>query len=318
VTGPRGEQRGRAAAYGLLGAPILLWGGSFRVAAVAGRHTSALMQNGLRVGISAVVLLALLPLLGARLPRGRLALWALATGLLGVVLFYEGFAEGTIRAGAGNAAVLSNSSPLFVLVLARLALRERMPAAGVLGLLLGFAGIVVMVSSQLRGGGTPSMALGMGLALAAAVGWAVATLVVKWLVDRDPELDVVGLTAGQFVVGALVLAPLAFAVDGTGGTAWSSGELWGAIAFLAGGASVAAYVLFFAALKRLAVTVASASQFLVPVVAVLVEIARGAVPGGLVLGGMGLALAGVALVNLAPFLRAPHAAGTPLAGARDL
>ena len=39
-----------------------------------------------------------------------------------------------------------------------------------------------------------------------------------------------------------------------------------------------------------------------PVVAVLIEIVRGSVPGGVVLVGMVITVAGVALVNLAPDL----------------
>ena len=162
-----------------------------------------------------------------------------------------------------------------------------------------------MVSSQLGGGReTGDLVLGMGLALAAAAGWGVTTLLVKWLAERDPELDVLGLTAGQFVVGGAALGIVAFAVEGTGGTDWRSGSLWGAVAWLAVGASAIAYFAFFAALKRASANAVSASLFLVPVVAVLVETARGDAPDAIVGIGMALAVAGVALVMFAPQLEA--------------
>jgi len=58
-----------SAGYLFLLAPVLLWGGSYRASAIAGEHSPALMQNGVRCGIAAVLLLALLRPLGARLPR---------------------------------------------------------------------------------------------------------------------------------------------------------------------------------------------------------------------------------------------------------
>jgi drug/metabolite transporter (DMT)-like permease len=113
---------------------------------------------------------------------------------------------------------------------------------------------------------------------------------------------VIGFTVGQFLVGAPVAIALAFALEGTGGTDWSSADFWGAIAWLAIGASAIAYVTFFAALEHLSATTVTAWQFLVPVVAVLVEIGRGDMPEAVVLVGMGLAIAGVALVNVAPLV----------------
>jgi drug/metabolite transporter (DMT)-like permease len=263
------------------------------------------MLSALRALPAALLLVAALPILGARLPQGRLWLWAGLTGLLGVTLFLYGLSEGTKLAGPGNAAVLANTPPFFVLVLGWLFLGERITAAGLAGLVIGFAGVVVMVSSQLGGGpGGADLVLGMGLALAAAAGWGVTTLLVKWLAERDPDLDVLGLTAGQFIVGGAVLGVLAFLVDGTGGTEWASGELWSALAWLVVGASALAYAAFFGALKRASATAVSASLFLVPVVGVLVEAARDNPPSVVVGVGMALAVAGVALVLFAPQLEA--------------
>lgn len=304
------RRSGVAVGYLLLVLPVLGWGGSYRASAIAGSYSSALMQNALRCGIAALLLIVLLRPLHARLPRGRLAFWTVITGLLMITIYFEGFAEGVIRAGAGNASVLASTSPLFVLVFARLFLGERMPWAGALGLVCGFVGIVLMVSSQLGGGHGSSLALGMAVALLAGASWAVGTLLVKWLAEGEPELDIVGLTAGQYLIGGGLLVVLAFAIDGTQGTDWSSREFWAAIAFLAIGAGVIAVLGFFGALKRLPATVVSSSQILVPVVAVLIEAVRGHPPTTVVLAGMALAVGGVALVILAPMLAPRPAAAT--------
>lgn len=296
------QGRDEVAAALLLGVSVIFWTGSFRTTAIATEHTSGLMLSALRAVPAAIILSAAVVLLGGSFPRGRLWLWAAITGLLGVALFFVGLSEGTRLAGAGNTAVLANTHPFFVFVLGALFLGTRVAATTAAGLILGFVGIVVMVSSQLGSGDTRDLVLGMSLALAAAAGWGVTTLIVKWLVERDPDLDLKGLTAGQYLVSAVVLVGLAFGIEGTGGTTWASEDLWLSVIWLALGASVLAYLAFFAALKRASAIVVSASLFLVPVLAVVVEAALGNIPDRVVLGGMVLAVIGVGIVLLAPQL----------------
>jgi drug/metabolite transporter (DMT)-like permease len=184
-----------------------------------------------------------------------------------------------------------------VALLARVVLQERIKPAATAGLLLGFAGIVVMVSRQLGGSHSGSdLAVGIGLSLAAGVAWAAGTMIVRRLAVRDPDLDFVGLTTAQYLAGSPILIVVALAVKGTGGTDWGSSDLWGATLWLALGSSAIATLAFFMSLKWLNAAQTSSAQFLVPVVAVVVEAVRGHAPGGLVLTGMGLAIAGVALV----------------------
>jgi drug/metabolite transporter (DMT)-like permease len=103
--------RSLALAFGALALAVLLWGTSYWPTEVAGRHASPITLAALRTFPAALVLLVLLPLLGARLPRGRPAVGALISGILMVTVFYYGVTEGTLRAGPGNAAVLANASP---------------------------------------------------------------------------------------------------------------------------------------------------------------------------------------------------------------
>ena len=293
---------GAAFGYLSLALAVLCWGAAPRALTIASEHSSALTLNALRSVIAAALLLVLVLVLRPRLPRGHVAFWVVLTGLF-FTAYLQGFAEGTIRAGAGNTAVLANTAPLFVLVFGRLFLGERMPLVGVLGLLLGFTGVVVMVSSQIGGDEGSNLALGMALALGAALAAAVNILLVKWLLETDAQVDVLSVTTGQLVVAAGILVPLAFAVDGAGGGEWSAGELWGTIVFLGAGGLAVATLAFFASLRRLPATTASAALILVPVVAVLIEAGRGNPPDAVVLAGMALAVGGVALVLLRTQLR---------------
>lgn len=291
-----GRQRIPAIAWALLALPVGFWGGGYTATAVATEHTSGLMLAGLRC-LPTLAVMPLAVLLGARLPRGANLRGAAISGVLVVTVFFIGLSEGTSHAGAANAAVLISAAPLWVALLARVFLHERIAPTATAGLGLGFAGIVLMVSRQLGGThGAGDLALGIGLALAAGIAWAAGTMVIRRLAVRDPKLDFVGLTAVQYLVGSPILVVVAFALKGTGGTQWGSIDLWGATLWLAIGSSAIATVAFFMSLRWLDAAKASSSQFLVPVVAVVVELVRGHAPGGLVLVGMTLAILGVALV----------------------
>ena len=128
--------------------------------------------------------------------------------------------------------------------------------------------------------------------------WGFGTVYVRGVGARHPGLDVTGFTAVQIVAGSVLLAVVGFGINGTKGVDWSSGELWWAVLFLAIGATALPYLLFYAALRRFPAVRVTATTFLVAVVAVVVEIARGHTPGAVTLAGMIVAIAGVAIVNM--------------------
>jgi drug/metabolite transporter (DMT)-like permease len=289
------------AAVGFLSVTVVLWGGAFRATAVGADHASSLTLSALRAGPAMLILLLVLPLARARLPSRRQWPAAAVTGLLMVTLATEALPLAVTRAGAGNTAVLVNTSPLFVAVATVLFLRRRLSWLAAAGLVVGFGGVLMITAPQLGGSVDPgNLALGMGLALVLSAGWALGLLIIKGVADRDPHLDMLGFTAAQYAVGAPILVIAALAANGGGGTDWTAADLWGAVAWLAIGTSAIASFTFLSALKRSSADRVAAWQFVVPVVAVLVEVVRGSAPGALVLGGMALALAGVTMVNVAP------------------
>jgi probable blue pigment (indigoidine) exporter len=303
VTGVKAKAtRGGVPAVGLLAFSVVVWGCTPRVTAVAAPFSHPLTLTMLRAAPAALVLLAALPFLRARLPRSRPEwVWTAVTGLLMVTVFLGGLTEGVIKAGPGNAIVLVSTAPFFVVVCGRVFLGQRASLHTVGGLVVGFIGVTLIVSSQLgSGSGAGTLAVGMVLALAAALAWAAGTLMIKELVVRRPSVDLVGVTAGQYVIGGLALVALSFAVEGTGGAKWASGTLWWAVAFLAVVGSALATVTYFGALRKISATEVTAWTFLSPVVAVALEIVLGHAPTLIVLVGMALTIAGVAIVTASP------------------
>lgn len=283
----------RAAPLLLLAVPLVFWGTGYRITAIGEEHASALMFSALRTAPSLVAGAALLFVYRSRIPRPRLALVMGLNGLVMVTLFIWALTDGVARAGAGNTSVLVSSSPLFTAILSRPLFGERLGARRLGGLLFGFAGVAVMFSSELRVGGG-DVAVGMAIAILAGAAWAVGTVLVKKV---GAGLDPAVVSGLQYVLGTPALLAIAFAGAGTGGTAWGSWTLWWTAVYVGVGGLLGT-LAFFAALRLISATQTTTVQFVVPVVAVLVEVARGAPPAAVTVLGMAIAIVGVGLVNV--------------------
>lgn len=260
-------------------------------------HTSPIMIATLRALVGGLILTLALPLLRSRLPRtSRLWAWAFAIGFGNTTLTQVGISVGTARAGAAVASVLLNTSPFFVALIARLALHEPITRLRAIGLVIGFAGVLLVVAAdpgKIAHG--PRLAIGFALALLGALGWAGGGLGMRALTQREPDLDVSGHTAAQFLAGGIPMIPLALLDRGT--TTWSDPTLIAQFAYLIIGGQVLVYLGFNAALARWPSTRVYAWTFLVPVVAVLIEAAQGALPGPAASIGIIVVITGVAIVN---------------------
>lgn len=277
---------------------MVLWGAAFSVAEVALRHTTPAFTAFARGLLGFLVLLPFLGLFGSRLPRTA-RLWGVAAvmGFGGTTLSLVGLAEGTARAGPAIAAVLLNTAPFFVAVIGRLALAERVTALRAFCLVVGFAGVLVIILAGDSSSGE-DVVIGAVLTLLGALGYACAGLLVRYLVMRDEPFDVLGITAAQFLCGSVLLLPYLFLSGDVGASDWGSVELWWSIAFIVIGAQVLAYVTFNLALTRWPGSRVYPWTFLSPVIAIVIEAVRGHLPGAIPTLGMAIVVLGVVLVNL--------------------
>ncbi len=261
------------------------------------QRTSPIMIATLRALVGGLILTLALPLLHSHLPRTRrLWAWAFAIGFGNTTLTQVGISVGTARAGAAVASVLLNSSPFFVALIARFALGEPITRLRAIGLVIGFGGVLLVVFADPGNiaHGT-QLAIGFGLALLGALGWAGGGLGMRVLTQREPDLDVPGHTAAQFLAGGIPLIPLVLLDGGT--TTWNDPTLIAQLAYLIIGGQVLVYLGFNAALARWPSTRVYAWTFLVPVVAVLIDAAQGALPGPSASVGIIVVIIGVAIVN---------------------
>jgi len=269
----------------------------YPVTGAALHHTSPIMIATVRALVGGLLLTAILPLMRSRLPRTRrLWIWAFAIGIGNTTLTQVGISVGTERAGAAVTAVLANSAPFFVAVIAWFALAEPITRLRAAGLVIGFGGVLLVVFSdpgQIAHGSR--LVVGFVLALIGALGWAAAGVGMRVLSQREPDLDIPGITAAQFLAGAVPLIPLAVLAGGS--TDWGRPVLLVQFAYLIIGGQILVYLGFNAALSRWPSTRVYAWTFLVPVVAVVIEAVQGALPGLGAMVGIVLVILGVAIVN---------------------
>ena len=269
----------------------LLWGGSFFFVAVALRALPPFTLVALRVVLAASCLLLVLRLAGLSLPRAP-ALWPtfLGLGLLNNVIPFSLIVWGQTQIASGLAAVLNATTPLATVLVAHLCTSdERLTANRLAGVLIGLAGVAVMLGPAALGGlGGPLLA--QLACLGAALSYACAAVYGR----RFARLGVAPFqtAAGQLLASTALLLPTALVIDRPWHLPMPGAEAWAAVACLALLSTALAYVLYFRLLRSAGAVNAQLVTFLVPVSALLL--------GVLVLGER-LApnqLAGMALIAL--------------------
>jgi len=239
-----------------------LWGGSFLFMRIAAPAFGPIVLAGLRVAGAALLLVPLLALRGD-VPALRRHWRPIAVvGFTNSALPFLCFAYAALSMSAGVAAIFNSATPLFAAVIAWLWLADRMTPWRVLGLAIGFAGVVWIASSKtsLQAGGNFSST---AACLVAAVSYGVSPSLAKRYLAGVPPLAV---AAGSQVAAAVLLAmPLALAWPPTppSGAAWLTAA---ALAFLCTGV---AYILYFRLIANAGPANAVSVTYLVPIFAVL-------------------------------------------------
>lgn len=280
----------------------LVWGGSFFFVGVAVADMPTLSIVALRVGIAALALWGYVLLSGRKVPRAP-GVWIafLGMGCLNNVIPFTLIVWGQQSIGSGLASILNATTPIFtVLVAGALLADERISAGKIAGVVLGFAGVAVMI------GGDAMAGLGVGVLaqlaiLAAALSYAFAGVYGRRF--KSLGVDPVVTAAGQVTASSLVLVPLAIAIDPP---LDASAASWLAILGLALISTAFAYVLYFRILERAGATNLLLVTFLIPVSAILLGALFLAESLTLTqLAGMALIAAGLAAIDGRLFRRKP-------------
>ena len=272
----------------------LLWGGSFFFVGVAlAGGLPPLVLVWARVGFGAAVLALVLWASGTEFPRGAAWPSLLVMGLLNNVVPFSLFAFAQGEIGAGLAAILNAMTPLFTVLVAHLLVRdERMTGPRVAGVVLGFAGVLVMM----RGEGFGGTVLAKVACLGAALSYSLAGVWGR----RFRTMGVAPMAAafGQCACAALIVGPLMMVLDRPWDLPMPGAQVIAAVAGLVLLSTALGYFLFFGLLGSAGALNAQLVTFLIPVSAVLLGVLfLGEVLAAKHLAGAALIAAGLVAID---------------------
>ncbi|WPY95945.1 DMT family transporter [Limimaricola variabilis] len=206
----------------------LIWGGTFAVVRVALDGYGPITVACARTTLGALAMLGLMQAMGRRVPRldRRLAGYLAAIGALSTALPFLLLAWGQQYVPSAFAGISMAALPLFVLPLAALFSDEPFSARAATGVGVGFAGALVLIGPGVLAPGAGLAAWGQMACLAAALSYAVASILTR----RCPPVDGIVLTALSLAVGAVILLPMMLLTEGLPG--WDSPATGAALIFL--------------------------------------------------------------------------------------
>jgi probable blue pigment (indigoidine) exporter len=183
---------------------VAMWSSAFATAHIIVAEVPPFITLSVRFAISGLIAVTIARILGQS--------WHLTRAQMTAVIIF-GICQNALYLGlnftalqwtpASVAAIIASSMPLIVATLGWAVKGDRLPPLGILGLILGFAGVLLIMGTRVQGGVHLS---GILLCIGGAIALAIATLSVKGASSGGNLLMIVGL---QMLVGSLTLAPFA-------------------------------------------------------------------------------------------------------------
>ena len=269
----------------------LVWGSSFILMKEGARSLSGWQIGAVRIFSASLVFLPFAIVYIRKIPANKLPL-VLLTGLLGNLFpaFLFGIAiQQEIESSL--AGILNSLTPLFVIVIGALFFKKLVPAKKVIGVLIGFAGLVLL--SITKG---PVTLSGLGftlLILLATLFYGLnVNLITAYLKGLNP-FHIASVSIAFLIVPTglfLLFHPVSFA------TTEMRYSILAVVTLGIMGSSVAT-VLYYALIKRSGGLFASLVTYIIPIVAIFWGLLAGETMGPVQIGCLGIILVGVFLAN---------------------
>lgn len=277
--------------WGLLAVASLVWGASFLLIAEALETMEPGVVAWLRI-LFGVVAVAAVPASRRRsIDRADMPRVALL-GVVWLAVPMTMFPVAEQWVSSSVAGMLNGAVPLFSALVAAMFLRRAPGRNQVIGLLIGFVGVVAISLPSLQGGSRT--ALGVSLVLVALVSYGFAGNIIVPLQHRYSALPVI-LRAQAF--GLVFTAPYALTGVGDSSLAWKS---LGAVVLLGALGTGVAFVAAGTLMGRVGATRGSVIGYLIPVVALLLGVLlRNEDVEAIAIVGLGIVLVGAWVVSRA-------------------
>lgn len=239
-----------------------LWGSSFLFMRISAAEVAPLVITLARAGIAAVFLCTLLLLKGQF--RYVFRRWKPLTivGLANTAIPFSLFAYAAIYLEAGYASILNATAPMFTAITAYIWLGIRLPKLGLIGLIIGFAGVFFLVFNKLEADSQLPI-LPILATLLATIHYGVAANVTKKYLYDIPSLAV---ATGSIFFAAVTILPLAYFQLPTTPI---SHQVWLSLLVLGIGCTAIPLMIYFNLLNQIGVNKTVSVTYLIPIFGVI-------------------------------------------------
>ena len=248
-----------------------VWGGSFLFNAILVAELPVITIVAIRVTVAALALWGFVRVTGRKIPTTP-QVWGalLILGVLNNAIPFSLIVQGQTQITSGLASILNATTPFFTILVAGFFLTdERFSVLRVLGVVVGFSGVILMVGPEALG------SLGADFwaqlcALGAALSYGFASVFGRRF--RELKVDPVMVATGQVTMSSLVLWPIALWIDGPQDILGLSFNAAASMFGLAVLCTSFACILYFRILERAGATNISLVTFLVPISAIILGV----------------------------------------------
>ncbi|GGJ65326.1 drug/metabolite transporter (DMT)-like permease [Anoxybacillus voinovskiensis] len=203
---------------------MIIWGGNVVAIKLLVNAFTPITITALRLFGAALTVFVVLAVMrqSFRLTARQMAAVFLV-GLCNVVGHHYFLATGLTKTTASNAGIILGMSPLVTALFAAVLLRDRLRPLKLLGIVLGFTGVVFIVTHSSAKIGAVS--IGDVYIVGAVLTQAISFIFIKKLAQT---VDVVALTAWMLLMGSTILFLIGLATEqgGLGQLAKGSGSIW--------------------------------------------------------------------------------------------
>lgn len=290
--------------WGLFTLLTVMWAGAYALTRVAvdksnpdaGLPVEWVVPGRLTIGAMALWVMMLAG--GHRLPSlgdHRRWLVIIGMGLLGSVVPFFLITTAQETVNSSLAALYTAATPIFVTIGATFLFHdERMTRGTAAGVLIGFAGVVVLFGPDAMKGLGDASVIAQVLLILATLAYALSSLVAR----GAPPMNPIAFATGFVTVAAIVTWPLVFTVDPAEVNAgWTN---WAAVVGLGLGPSAIAQALYMLLIARTSATFLSLTGYSIPVVSAVMgwvffretQDVQALIAFAMILGGVWLARSG--------------------------
>jgi drug/metabolite transporter (DMT)-like permease len=191
----------RGAIYGILAAAI--WGGMYVVSDVVLETIPPFTLLSIRLLMGALVLGTLVWRSEKVIPNRQHILQVLGVGIIGFGISVGAQFVGTDKSTAVNGALITTSSPAFILVFAALILKEKLTFQRIMAVILASIGVIVIIDPTQANFSSDTFVGDVALAIA-GVTWGLYSVLVRVV---SAQLDTLWVTLIAFFGGMMLTLP---------------------------------------------------------------------------------------------------------------